>query len=200
MLKIPVPTAILIDNMYIQNAANVFGLGRLDPRKYPKALLRTPPEEHYHTFIFDALPYAPRYNATQEQIDRRNKKRAYLEALKYCERVSVELGDVRPKHTQCPHCNSEFFVPVQKLVDVRISVRLVYLAWSEIVKTIVLVAGDKDLLPAVQAVEPTGTTVRLAYIEEKNVQTSKALIRACSEKQKLLKSDLAYCKFEEEKT
>lgn len=198
MIKISVPTAILVDNMYVQNASEVFGVRRLDPRKFPEALLRTPPEEHFMTYIFDALPYVPRYDATQEQKDRRNNKKKYLEALDYYERITVERGDVRPKRTMCFNCNREFYVPVQKLVDVRMSVRLVALAWSEIVKKIVLVTGDKDLLPAVQAVEPTGTIVRLAYVEKENVQTSKALIRACPEKHKLLESDFSLCKFEEE--
>lgn len=147
------------------------------------------------TYIFDALPYVPRYNATQEQKDRRDGKKKYLEALNYYERITVELGDVRPKRTTCFNCDREFYVPVQKLVDVRMSVRLVSLAWSEIVKKIVLVTGDKDLLPAVQAVEPTGVLVRLAYVEEQDVQTSKALIRVCPEKHKLSKSDLSSCKF-----
>jgi hypothetical protein len=45
------------------------------------------------------------------------------------------------------------------------------------------------------AIEPTATIVRLAYFEEQNVQASKELIRAAQEKHKLLKSDIAFCKF-----
>lgn len=197
MFQAPISTAILIDNMYLQNASMVFGIGQLDPRKFPKALLRTqPPEEHFRTFIFDALPYVPDTGATPLQLENRDKKHGFLEAIQYYERIAVEYGDVRPKHTHCPRCNTDFITPVQKLVDVKISVRLVSLAWSGVVRKIVLLAGDKDLLPAVDAIKDSNTTVRLAYVEEQNVQTSKELIRACPEKHKLLKSDLAFCKFE----
>jgi uncharacterized LabA/DUF88 family protein len=196
MLQVSVSTAILVDNMYLQNAARVFGIEQLDPRKFPKAFLRSPPEEHFRTYIFDALPFVPKFNATSEQLEYRKKKKGYLDAIQYAERISVLLGDVRPKQSTCPKCGNSFIVPVQKRVDVLISVQLVSLAWSEIVKKIVLVAGDKDLLPALEAIEPTGTIVRLAYVEEQYVQTSKALIRAAQEKHKLLKSDIAFCKFE----
>jgi uncharacterized LabA/DUF88 family protein len=79
---------------------------------------------------------------------------------------------------------------------VKISVRLVSLAWSGIVRKIVLVSGDSDLLPAVEAVKDSSATVRLAYVEEQDVQTSKALIRACPEKQKLTVSDVVSCRFD----
>jgi uncharacterized LabA/DUF88 family protein len=90
----------------------------------------------------------------------------------------------------------DFSVPVQKLVDVKISVRLVALGTSGIVKKIVLITGDKDLLPAVDAIKDTGTTVRLAYVSEQDVQTSKDLIRACPEKHKLEQPDIASCRFD----
>lgn len=197
MFQAPIPTAILIDNMYLQNASVVFGIGSLDPRKFPKALLRTqPPEEHFRTFIFDALPYVPEVGATVQQYENRSKKAGYLEAIQYYERIAVEYGDVRPKQTHCPKCNVDFNVPVQKLVDVKISVRLVSLAWSGVVRKIVLVAGDKDLLPAVDAIKDSETTVRLAYVEEQHVQTSKDLIRACPEKHKLTQPDIASCRFD----
>lgn len=191
-----VPTAILVDNMYLQIAAKGYGIEQLDPRKYPKALLRTPPEEHFKTFIFDALPYAPDYNPTELQLASQEKKKGYLDAIQYYERIAVETGDVRPKRTTCPECGKEFTVPVQKLVDVKISVRLVSLAWSNVVKKIVLVAGDKDLLPAVEAIQGTGAIVRLAFFEEDFAMTSKALIRGSPEKQKLTKSDIAFCRWE----
>jgi uncharacterized LabA/DUF88 family protein len=198
LLLAPISTAILIDNMYLQNAQRVFQiLDPLDPRKFPKAFLRTqPPEEHFRTFIFDALPYLPETGATQQQIDYHNKKRGFLEAIQYYERIDVELGDVRPKHAHCPNCGTDYIVTVQKLVDVKISVRLVSLAWSGVVRKIVLVAGDKDLLPAVQAIKDSQTTVRLAFVEEQDVQTSKELIRCCPEKHKLTQADIASCKWD----
>jgi uncharacterized LabA/DUF88 family protein len=181
--------------MYLLNAAKVFGVEQTDPRKYPEVFLRDqPPEEHYRTFIFDALPFVPERGANRWQIEQYRRKLAYLKAIEYYERIAVELGEVRPKHTHCFRCGANFNVAVQKLVDVKISVRLVSLAWSGVVRKIVLVSGDSDLLPAVEAVKDSPTTVRLAYVEEQDVQTSQALIRACPEKQKLTIQDITACK------
>lgn len=187
--------AILVDGMYLQHACDEFGTGRIDLTKLPKILLRNG-ESHHRTYLFDALPYASDIGATSEQVERRKAKKAYFDALQYQEAITIEQGVVRPKRTTCYHCNKEFNVPIQKLVDVRMSVRLVQLAWSKIVDKIVLVTGDGDLLPAVEAVEISGTTVRLAYCSEGNVQTSGALIRKCPEKHQLKGNDLAFCRFE----
>jgi uncharacterized LabA/DUF88 family protein len=79
------------------------------------------------------------------------------------------------------------------LVDVKLSVRLVSLAWSGVVKRIVLVSGDGGMIPAVEAVDGTEAIVRLEYVDadEKpaKVKTAKGLIEACPEKHRLTKDD-----------
>jgi len=192
-------TAILIDNMYVQHCAEFFGVGRLDPRKYTKMLFHQN-EEHYMTYIFDALPFVPRENATERQLELRKSKNSYLDALQYYERIKVELGYVRPKFTKCYNCKTDFFVPVQKLVDVKLSVRLVSLAWSGVVKKIVLVSGDGDLIPAVQAIDGSEAIVRLEYVDEAGagINTSKGLIKICPEKHRLTKEDFLKAIFEKD--
>lgn len=185
-------TAILIDNMYLEHIARAYALERrLDYTKLPRILLREG-EVHHRTYVFDALPFVPD-NPEAGQIERRDNKKQFLDKLQYLERIAVELGEVRPKFTKCQRCKNEAFVPVQKLVDVKISVRLTSLAWMKIVDTIVLVAGDSDLIPGVEAINGSGTTVRLSYADIENVRTSKALIRACPEKSILSKSNLESC-------
>ena len=186
--------AILIDNMYLQHIQDEFKTGQVDITKIPKVLLRDG-EEHHRTWVFDALPYVPP-NPTPEQITRKNNKHQYLDALQYKERITVEQGMVRPKATTCRKCGAQFQVAVQKLVDVKMSVRLVELAFSDSMDRIVLLSGDADLLPAVEASESSGTTIRLAYAESGQVMTSRALIRKCPEKQKLTQQDLAFCRYE----
>ena len=181
--------------MYLQHCAGVFGVERVDIRKLPRILLRNG-ETHFRNFYFDALPYVPD-DASLEQITRRDSKNGFFEWLKRQERIIVEQGVVRPKDTTCHVCGKSFKVPIQKLVDVKMSVRLVHLAWSETVSTIVLFAGDGDLLPAVKAVEDTRCTVRLAYVEEGDVRTSPALIKSCPEKMKLGRSQLEFCRLDE---
>lgn len=181
--------AILIDNMYLQHAKDDFGIrGRLDPRKYPEMLLREG-EIHYKTYIFDALPFFPR-SPTQRQRELRAGKKSFFDAIQYYERISVEEGYVRGKTTRCPNCRDEFVVPVQKLVDVKLSVRLVSLGWEKVVEKIVLVSGDGDIKPAVDAIEKTGTIVRLAYAEVGNTRANKKLIQCCPEKHRLTREDI----------
>jgi uncharacterized LabA/DUF88 family protein len=187
-------TAILIDNMYLQNLKNEYGVDSLDPSRFSAALLR-PGEVHYMTYIFDAEPYVPKEEATDEQIELRSKKKDYLEAIQQYERIKVELGYVAPKLWKCPQCGETFTVPVQKQVDVKISVRLMSLAWERVAEKIVLLCGDGDVLPAVRAVEPTGTIVRLVYVQFGRVKASRALIRECPEKMKLTRECLELMTF-----
>lgn len=185
--------AILVDNMFLDHVSTAFKTGRLDPRKFPEMLLRQG-EIHYKTYIFDALPFLPP-GATQAQRDRKEGKGKYLDALQYYERIEVEKGYVSRKDVICPDCGAEFITPSQKLVDVKISVRLVSLASETLVNKIVLVTGDGDIQPAVKAIERTGTIVRLAYAEVNGVYTNKGLIKCCPEKHKLTKEDLEKAKF-----
>ncbi|MCJ7634170.1 NYN domain-containing protein [Candidatus Bathyarchaeota archaeon] len=187
--------AILVDGMYLQHACDLFGTGRIDPTKLPKVLLREG-ETFYRTYWFDALPYISKDNPTDEQKKRRANKFSYFEALRYKEGIVIEEGYVAPKFTECFNCGEKFIVPVQKMVDVKISVRLVQLAWSKIVDKMVLLAGDADLVPAVEASEQSGTTIRLAYISEGSVQTSRTLVQRCPEKHQLKSSDLGFCTLE----
>jgi uncharacterized LabA/DUF88 family protein len=188
--------AILIDGMYLQHACDLFGVGHLDyERKLPKMLMREG-ETHYRTYYFDALPYVPESGATEKQHKDKAGKKAFFDALRYKEGIVVEEGVVRPKRAVCFNCKTEYYVPVQKLVDVKIAVRLTSLAFSKVANKIVLLAGDRDLVPAVEASEPSGTPIRLAYFSEGDVQTSRELIKKCPEKHPLRGADLAVCELD----
>jgi uncharacterized LabA/DUF88 family protein len=62
-----------------------------------------------------------------------------------------------------------------------------------VVKKIVLVSGDGDMIPAVQAVDGSEAIMRLEYVdvgeEAARVKTAKGLIKACPEKHRLTKDD-----------
>jgi len=181
----PKRVAVLVDAMYLQKVCSAFGVDPFDVQKIPPAVLRAG-EETTRTYVFDALPFLPE-NATSDQRDQRTAKRRFFDYLRLLEHVTVEEGHVQPKPTVCRRCGETFVVPVQKQVDVKISVRLVQLAFSHTVDVIVLVCGDGDITPAVKAIDGTGVDVRLAYatVPEQRVFTSGELIRACQEKRYL---------------
>jgi len=51
----------------------------------------------------------------------------------------------------------------QKMVDVLLSVDLVRLSWSKQIQAAILVAGDSDYVPAVEAARDAGVLVILYY-------------------------------------
>lgn len=191
-------TAVLIDNMYLYNLSKDYGVDFLDIVKFSDNLLEND-EERYMTYVFDALPYVPDNNPTDEHIIKKDSKARYLDSLEYLDRVKVERGQVRPKYINCKHCNNRLEIPVQKLVDVKLSVRLTELAWSRSVDRIILVSGDKDLLPAIDAIDNSGVSIRLAHGKVKSTYTSKALIKACHQNKILNKEDIEYCRMQKEK-
>ena len=179
--------------MYYEHAATAYDGYPSDISKLPSIVLDKE-DEHYKTYVFDALPWVPDVNAPSD-IEKRDKKARYLAALKYKERILVEYGHVVPKKKVCPNCGQENVVPVQKAVDVKISVRLVSLSWNKLVDKIVLITGDADLVPAVEDVEKSGVIVKLAYIRVPEVGTSEALIKVCPEKHVFTPQEFQFMKF-----
>ena len=177
--------AILVDNMYLNNVAKAFDVGNLDPEKFPAVLLREG-ETHYITYIFDALPYVfPGEDGSHKEL-----KNRYLESIQYIERVNVEQGYVALKTSKCRKCGHINSVPVQKQVDVKLSVRLVSLAYQEVVDKIIIVSGDGDMIPAVNVISQTGVICRLVYANYKWVRTNNGLIKSCNERKLLTQADL----------
>ena len=62
----------------------------------------------------------------------------------------------------CPRCGQNSLVRVEKGVDVRIAVDMVQRVMTGQLDAVVLLSGDEDLLPAVQAVQVLGRPVWLA--------------------------------------
>jgi len=184
--------AVLIDNMYLQNMSDFFNIHKIDIPKFSRHLLNED-ETLFRTFVFDALPYIPN-EPTPEQLQRKKDKADYFNRLKYFDRVVVEEGYVKGKDVKCPSCYTWFKNPVQKAVDVKISVRLLELALHKKVSIIVLVSGDGDLVPAVEAANQSDAAVRLRYTLVPGARTSSVLIKTCPEQSELKREDLEYCR------
>ena len=186
-------TAILVDNMYYEHIATAYNAYPSDLTKLPSIVL-SKEEEHYKTYVFDALPWVPD-NPAPSDIAKKDRKAGYLAALKYKERIVVEYGHVVPKTRTCPSCGALIVVPVQKAVDVKISVRLVSLSWNKIVDKIVLITGDADLVPAVEDVEKSGVIIKLGFARLPEVGTAQSLIKICPEKHEFTPQEFAYMKY-----
>jgi uncharacterized LabA/DUF88 family protein len=90
---------------------------------------------------------------TKEESERYAAMNRFVYSLKKLPRFEVRLGKLERRGT-------EF---VQKRVDVLLSVDLVRMSWGRQIDRAILVTGDSDFVPAVQAAKDAGVLVQLYY-------------------------------------
>src|SRR5271157_752040 len=114
----------------------------------------------------------PAYRIRSFYFDGRTQQnQSFHDYLQIQDRFDVILGDVVQREAFCPHCNQSFSIDTQKRVDVALAVELVHLATAKHVDLIVLIAGDRDFLPAVTAAKHEGVIVRLIHGYASTVST-----------------------------
>ncbi len=119
-------------------------------------------------------------------------KQQYLDSLNLLDRVEVRKGEVQRKEIRCTKGPNHIKF-VQKRVDVLLSVDMVRLAWANFVDKIVLVSGDRDFLPAVNAAKDAGTIIKLIYAKEPKAYVHTNLLMAVDERQVLNKTLINKC-------
>lgn len=162
--------AVLIDGGYYDRLKTVLGRPDIDIVRFSNMLCGDVPR--LRTYYFDALPWVGS-PPDQRDLDRQRKKQSYLDTIKlqdcmelrlgHLQRLRIECPVCRAPIVNCPHCNATMVKFQQKLVDVKLSVDMVRLAWSGQARLIVLVSGDSDFVPAIQAAKDAGAVVRLAH-------------------------------------
>lgn len=125
-------------------------------------------------------------------MDRRKSKQHYLDSLNLLDRVEVRKGEVQRKEIKCKNGPNHIKF-VQKRVDVLLSVDMVKLAWADFVDKIVLVSGDRDFLPSVNASKDAGVIIKLVYAKEPQAYIHTNLLMACDEREILSKKLLDQC-------
>jgi len=145
-LTFPQKAAVIIDGGYWRKVQESLQIATLDFRAFTDALCD--PAYRVRTFFFDGKTQA---------------NQSFHDNLRLLDRFEVILGDVVPKTIHCPNCDKNFNLETQKRVDVALAVELVHLATAKHVDIIVLVAGDRDFLPAVVAAKHEGVIVRLIH-------------------------------------
>ena len=90
---------------------------------------------------------------TGEESSRYARMDKFINRLTRLNRFQVRLGKLG-------RVGDEF---VQKRVDILLAVELVRLSWSKSIGTAVLVTGDSDFVPAVEAAKDAGVLVQLWY-------------------------------------
>lgn len=85
-------------------------------------------------------------------IEKANKHKTYVRALKY-HNVDVVLGAFRYVDKKCGKCKKSYNTFEEKRTDVNIAIKLFETAINDVWDTALIISGDSDLIPAIEAVK-----------------------------------------------
>jgi len=142
---------VLIDGGYLAHLLKeVFGEPKKDFEDLSEKLCEN--VERLRTYYYYCMPYQSS-PPTEEEKERYAAADRFIYSLKKIPRFEVRLGKLSRRGT-------EF---VQKRVDVLLSVDLVRMSWGRQIDRAILITGDSDFVPAVQAAKDAGVLVQLYY-------------------------------------
>lgn len=184
--------AVLIDGGYYDRLKALLDRPDVDIVRLSNKLCGDVPR--LKTYYFDALPWVGSPSDPRD-LERQKRKQSYLDTIKLQDRMELRLGHLqrlkvecpmcRAAIVNCPHCNAAMVKFQQKLVDVKLSVEMVRLAWNGQARLLVLLSGDSDFVPAVQAAKDAGAVVRLAHASRDagpTVRVHDELLKICDER------------------
>lgn len=123
--------------------------------------------ERLRTYYYWCMPYQSN-PPTQEERERYSRADKFINYLRRLPRFEIRLGKLS-------RTSGEF---VQKRVDILLAVDLVRMSWGKQIGRAVLVTGDSDFVPAVQAAKDAGVLTQLYYSED---SIHDELLDACDE-------------------
>lgn len=145
-------TVVLVDGGYLREIDPVKKVGCSQIDFHKLALLFSKESDLLRLYYYDCPPFLS-LHPTSDEYNRQGRFDRFLHSLQMTPQVKVRLG--RLQRTE-----NGF---VQKKVDVLLAVDLLTLAAEHSVDRIVLVAGDSDFIPAIEAAQNRGCFVGLCY-------------------------------------
>ncbi len=143
--------AVLIDGAYLTKILDVdFGKPKIDLARFSDILCGK--NERLRTYYYNCMPYQS-CPPTEEERRRFAAMDKFVYTLKKLPRFEVKLGRLG-----C--VGGEF---IQKRVDIALAVDLVRLSCGRIIGKAVVVTGDSDFVPAIEAAKEAGILVVLYY-------------------------------------
>lgn len=147
--------AVLIDGGYLQRVLkDLFGSPKIDYSRL--SCWAVEGYQLFRTYYYDCLPFQDN-PPTEEQRARLAAKDSFLKALDRLDRYVVRLG--RLERRGLDSAGRPIFH--QKRVDLQLGLDVASLVTSQSVALITLIAGDSDLIPAVQLARERNILVRL---------------------------------------
>jgi uncharacterized LabA/DUF88 family protein len=143
--------AVFIDGAYLTKILDVdFGKPKIDLARFSDILCGK--NERLRTYYYNCMPYQS-CPPTEEERRRFAAMDKFVYTLKKLPRFEVKLGRLG-----C--IGGEF---IQKRVDIALAVDLVRLSCGRMIGKAVVVTGDSDFVPAIEAAKESGILVVLYY-------------------------------------
>jgi uncharacterized LabA/DUF88 family protein len=100
---------------------------------------------------------------------KKERQTTYIEALETLNFVEIIEGRYHLEQYECYNCNFIHNIPSEKMTDVNIATEMILDAYKDKYQTALLVSGDADLVPAVNAVRgiPSNKHVVVAFPPER---------------------------------
>lgn len=177
-------TAIFIDGAYLDKMLEYgFGRARIDYARFVSELGNG--RTMLRSYYYHCPPYISQ-EPTPEEIRRLESKERFFRALSNIPRFQVRLGKLVFRG------NNENKRPIfiQKLVDVMLSVDMVQLSATKQINSVILVAGDNDFIPAIEATKKLGVLVSLVHGPPINFPTSHNEIWQIADERKEISQNL----------
>lgn len=150
--------AIFIDGGYLDYVLrDEFGSARIDYEAFAREL--SGGMEILRTYYYHCPPYQSD-PATEEESERFRNAERFFNRLERLPRFDVKRGKLAFRGID-KETGKKIFE--QKRVDVLLAVDMVILATSRQITDMVLVAGDSDYCPAVEAAKANGVLVKLCH-------------------------------------
>lgn len=175
---------MFIDGGYFQKLLQfVFRSPRIDFEKFSEMICEDC--ERLRTYFYYCMPYQSD-PPTEEERERYSKSDKFVFSISRLNRFEVRLG----KLIYVPSTNEY----VQKRVDVLLSVDLVRMSWDHQIGKAVLVTGDSDFVPAIQAAKDAGVLTVLYYSRaHPQVSALDELLYACDERVEITQELIDSC-------
>ena len=162
----PAKAAVVVDGGYWRKIIEEIGISSVDLVSLTDFICY--PAFRIRTYFFDGKTQG---------------SQSFHDGLQLLDRFEVYLGEVVPRPFTCPSCQETVQVLAQKRVDVALAVELVHLATTQQIDLIVLIAGDRDFIPAIETAKHAGAILRLIHGHPKTV--SDTLFKLVDEKVEL---------------
>lgn len=175
--------AVFIDGGYFSKVLTIaFKRPSLDYERFSDAICEGC--ERLRTYYYDCMPYQSN-PPTKKERTRYAQKDSFIYSLRRLRRFEVRLGKL-------------IYIPkakdfVQKRVDVLYSVDLVRMSSTRQISKAVLVTGDSDFVPAIQAAKDAGVLTVIYYSAVQGVRALDELLYACDERREITKDIIDSC-------